>query len=144
MSSVRDQGSEPVGSVTRIEFPSFSDERGILTAIESRQLPFPILRVFVLSDLRIQEERGGHANVDTQAIVLIGGSMSIRTHNGVGELEFDLSSPGQGLVLMPPIWRVIRPLSDKTSCLVVSSEPHAESNYIRDFTEFRSIATKSR
>jgi dTDP-4-dehydrorhamnose 3,5-epimerase-like enzyme len=46
-------------------------------------------------------------------------------------------SAGQAVTISPGLWRDIYPLSEGDVLLVMASDNYDESDYIRDFDEFR-------
>lgn len=121
-----------------IEFPVVSDIRGNLCAIEGQKhVPFDIARVYYLYDVPSGSQRGGHAHLALQQILLpLSGSFDVKLHDGQTEERFTLNRPNVGLHIGPMQWREIENFSSGSVCCVLASEPYDEGDYIRDFQTF--------
>ena len=87
--------------------PLVSDVRGNLTFIESgSHIPFDIQRIYYLYDVPAGAQRGGHAHIELQQlIVAMSGSFDILLDDGKQKKQFHLNSPHIGLYMCPFIWR---------------------------------------
>ena len=121
-----------------INLPKVADPRGNLTFVEGqRHVPFVIKRVFYLYDVPGGETRAGHAlRTCEQFIVAMSGSFDVVVDDGRARSRFHLNRSYYGLYLPPRIWRELENFSSGSVCLVLASEPYAESGYYRDHDEF--------
>jgi len=111
-----------------INLPTFKDVRGSLTVVE-KILPFEIKRFYYMYGVNLQ--RGGHRHKKTiQALISLGGSCEIYTHNGEVEKIFLLDNPGKCLILDSKDWHTMDKFSKATTLLVFSSEYYDENDYI--------------
>jgi len=124
-----------------IELPKIKDHRGNLTFIEQRRhVPFDIKRVYYLYDVPGGEERGGHAHRRLkQFIIAASGSFDVIVHDGFRKKRFHLNRSYYGLYIPTMIWRELDNFSSGSVCLVLASELYDQSDYIRDFAEFRML-----
>ncbi len=114
-----------------IEIKTIADERGSLTVIEDKQLPFKIKRSFYLHDLKIGEQRGKHRHKKTiQAMICLQGSCKVYNHDGEKEEWFTLDSPAKCLVLEPQDWHYMEDFAPNTVLNVLSSEYFDKDDYI--------------
>lgn len=130
-----------------IDLPKISDPRGNLTFIEGlNHIPFDIKRVYYLYDVPSGETRGGHAHYDLeQVVVALAGSFEFILDNGRGVREsIFLNSPSKALHISNMTWREMANFSSGSVCLVLASQKYDEKDYIRDFEEFKSIATEKK
>ena len=125
-----------------IELPKVADKRGNLSFIESaRHIPFEIARTYWLYDVPGGEERGGHSHKQLyQLLVAAGGSFDVILDDGVSTRTVTLNRPSYGLLIVPGIWRVLNNFSSGSVCLVLTSDYYEESDYIRDYQEFKEIS----
>lgn len=88
-----------VSEVYWINLPSVHDNRGILTSVESGiDIPFKITRIFYMH--HIISERGGHAHIDTdQVVIAISGSFEIELFDGKDKVNYFLADPTRGLYI---------------------------------------------
>ena len=116
-------------------------DSGALTAINSNyEVPFNIKRVYYLYDVPNKSDRGAHAHKELmQLVVAASGSFEIELNDGVNSKTFMLRQPDEGLFIPPGLWRDLRNFSGGGICMVLASEIYDESDYIRDFVEFKSF-----
>lgn len=122
-----------------IEFPKISDPRGNLSFIEGQNhVPFDIKRVYYLYDVPGGESRGGHAHKNlTQVAIALSGSFDFILDNGKTRERVSLNSPNKGLLIENCVWREMENFSSGSVCLVLASHLYDESDYLRDYTEFK-------
>ncbi len=125
-----------------IQLPKIFDPRGNLTFLQNReQIPFDIKRIFWIYDVPGGEYRGGHANKTLhELIIAISGSFDIviKDKNGK-EQKFCLNRSYFGLYLSPNTWRHMENFSTNSVSVHVCSAAFDESDYIRDFDEFKKV-----
>lgn len=126
-----------------IDLPVVHDQRGNLTVVEAeRQVPFDIRRVYYLYDVPSGSERAGHAHRTLQQLIIAAsGSFSIHLDDGHRQESVFLNRSHKGVLLKSMVWRVIDNFSSGAVCLVMASAHYDESDYIRDHTEFRRVAS---
>jgi len=128
-----------------MEFTSRGDHRGGLVAIENyKDLPFQMQRVYFLTETQPGVRRGYHAhkNLD-QVLISVYGSCQVLVDDGEKKEEFLLASPTQGLRITNLVWREMFNFSRDCVLLVLASERYQESDYIRDYEEFRNHVAQS-
>lgn len=121
-----------------IDLPKIIDPRGNLTVVEGYgSIPFDIRRTYWVYDVPGGESRGGHAHRRLrQLLVAISGSFTVTLDNGHARHSYLLNHPYQGLLIETGIWRTLDDFSSGAVCLVLASEPFAEDDYIRDYSDF--------
>lgn len=126
-----------------ISLPKICDPRGNLTFAQAPdQLPFEINRVYWLYDVPAEAERGGHAHrTNFQVLVALSGSFCVEVTDGFSSQRFTLNRPYQGLLIPTGIWRTLNDFSSGSVCLVLASETYSAEEYIRDFEEFKTLAS---
>jgi hypothetical protein len=129
-----------LGDCRVVELPKISDPRGNLTFVEQcDHIPFEIKRVYYLYDVPAGAERGGHGHIALhQLIVALAGSFDIQLDDGRAKRAFHLNRPYQGLYVCPMIWREINNFSSGAVCMVLASNFYDESDYYRDYEQFKS------
>lgn len=126
-----------------ITLPKIEDPRGNLSVIEGKTIPFDIKRVYFLYDVPSGAERGGHAHKNQQEfITAVSGSFQVILNDGTNEKIYTLFKPNEGLYVPVNTWRELRNFSAGAVCLVVSSAQFDESDYIRDFNDFKNYLNK--
>ena len=126
-----------------IDLPCIRDPRGNLTFVQNgdSRLPFDIARVYWTYDVPAGEERGSHAHHQGQElIVALSGSFNVELFDGVATRTFTLNRPFQGLYVPPVLWRTLDNFSSGSVCMVLTSVPYDEADYIRDYDEFIALS----
>jgi len=126
-----------------IELPKILDPRGNLTFLQNpQQVPFFIKRVFWTYDVPGGEIRGGHAyHVQEELIIALSGSFDIIITDNKGNKEkFSLNRSYYGLFLPSKTWRHMENFSTNALGLHLSSNEFLESDYIRDYEEFKRLS----
>lgn len=122
-----------------IELPKVEDKRGNLSFIEEGNLiPFKIERSFWIYDVPGGESRGGHAYKESKEfIVALSGSFDVVLDDGTEKKTFHLNRSYYGLYIPNMIWREMNNFSTNSLALVLSSTKYDESDYIRDYANFK-------
>ncbi|QIB91981.1 sugar 3,4-ketoisomerase [Methanosarcina mazei] len=121
-----------------IDIPKITDPRGNLSVIEgSVHIPFDIKRVYYLYDVPGGSERGGHAHIELQQLIIaISGSFDVILKDGFETEKFHLNRSYYGLYVPNMIWRELNNFSSGSVCLVFASTFYDEADYIRDYRQF--------
>ena len=125
-----------------IDLPKILDTRGNLTFLENlKQIPFEIKKVHWTYDVPGGETRGGHAfRVQQEIIVALSGSFDVVITDKSGEKRvYQLNRSYKGLYLPPLTWRHIENFSTNSLSLHLCSENFSETDYIRDYEQFRQM-----
>ena len=124
-----------------VELPKIADPRGNLTFLESgKHIPFEIRRVFYLYDVPTGEDRGAHAHKELhQFLICLSGSFDVSLDDGHAKKVIHLNRPWKGLHVTPMIWAAEINFDPGSVCLVMASDFYVESDYIRDYSEFRQL-----
>jgi len=124
-----------------IELPKIHNRAGNITAIENHiNVPFDIRRVYYLYDVPGGADRGGHAHIDLQQLIIaVSGAFDVLLDDGINKKIIHLDRPYIGLHIVPGIWRELLNFSSGAICLVLASDVYKENDYIRKYNEFRRI-----
>lgn len=122
-----------------IEIDKHHHEKGNLSVVQNNDvIPFGTKRIYYLYDIPGGESRGGHAHRElNQLIIAASGSFTVTLDDGKIKRTFTLNRPYQGLLIVPGIWRTLDDFSSGSVCLVLASHVYNESDYIRDYGEFK-------
>lgn len=113
---------------TLIGLPTFQDQRGSLTVMESA-LPFTPVRTYWIGGADGQL-RGGHRHRQTrQALVAVAGTVTIYMNDGIAEEHVALDAPSKCLLVEPKDWHTMR-FGPGSVLLVMSSHPYSRADYI--------------
>lgn len=131
-----------IADIQILDFPKVLDERGNLSFVQnSDQIPFDIARIYLIYDVPGGAIRGGHAyRKNKEVIIAISGSFDIMVNDGQNEVKYSLNRSYYGLYVPNGLWRQLENFSTNSLCLIIASQSYEESDYVRDFNEFKSIA----
>ena len=118
---------------------------GALSFLEGkRDIPFPIRRVYWITETEANLHRGFHAHKQNcQLLFCPHGKIDIILDDGSDEKKtVTLDGPGKGLLLMPGLWREMVWQESGSVLCVLASEYYDEKEYIRNYDEF--IAYRNR
>ena len=119
--------------------PQIGDRNGHITAINNfDEIPFAVKRIFYLYDIPGGESRGAHAHKEChQLLVAVSGSFEVLMDDGFTQRQVLLNRPNMGLHILPGIWASEINFSSGSICLVMASNTYSESDYIRNYTDFK-------
>lgn len=123
-----------------IDIPKIIDEkgRGNLSVIEKNCIPFEIKRVYYLYDIPTDSYRGGHAHKEQLGLLIaLSGSFEVVLDDGTSKFKIMLNKPSKGLLIPSKVWRTLENFSSGAICLVLASDAFDESDYIRDYDDFK-------
>ena len=75
--------------------------------------------------------------------VCLNGHCTMIMDDGSGRRSFVLDNPAKGLLVEPMIWHEMHNFSDHCVLLMIASENYDESDYIRDFDQFRKLVQEA-
>jgi hypothetical protein len=130
-----------IKSASILNLPRIFDDRGNLSFIEAqRHVPFKIARAYWIYDVPGGERRGGHAFRNAEEfLIALSGSFTVNVDNGDTVQSFPLNRSYKGVYLPPMQWRTLDDFSTNAFCLVLSSTPFDEADYIHEYTDFKSL-----
>lgn len=125
--------------VIKYVFQPHGDKRGQLVALEEfKDIPFRIKRVYYMYETKSGVVRGRHAHKNLeQILVCIHGSCKVRLEDGRDSKVIPLEKPYEGLYIGPGMWREMYDFSPDAVLMVLASELYDESDYIRDYAEWK-------
>ena len=124
--------------VKLIQLQKHGDERGHLVALEeTKNIPFPIRRVYYMFETVSDVHRGFHAHYRLQQLAIpVRGSCRILLDDGMKKIEVYLDNPAQGLAIEPMIWQEMYDFSNDCVLMVLADNFYDEADYIRNYEEF--------
>ncbi len=127
-----------------VHIPKVEDDCLLCFAQTPDQIPFDIKRVYYISQGKADLPRGHHAHHKTRQILFcIQGKVTIIVDDGQKREEVILDQPHVGIMLDPMIWHEMTNINEETILLVLASEVYDESDYIRDYQQFKSLTNEN-
>lgn len=122
-----------------VELTERTDPRGSLTVVQpGTEIDFEIRRAYYIHNVPDGAERGAHGHRRLrQLIVAVHGSFQVVVDDGFNQDKFVLDHPSRGLYVGPMVWRDMINFAPGTVGLWLVSEPYDETEYYRDYDEFR-------
>jgi hypothetical protein len=121
-----------------IGLPRIKERCGNITPIHGlKDIPFTIKRVFYLYDIPGGEDRGAHAHKEChQLLIAASGSFEVEITDGENKRTVLLNRPYFGLHVLPGIWAAEKGFSSGSICLVLTSHPYDEGDYLRSYSDY--------
>lgn len=125
-----------------VNIPTFTDERGAISVMD-KELPFEVRRVFWLHHIIEGKDRGVHALLDSEEIMIaIHGSFVVDLDDTETKISVLLKDPGKGLIIKPGVWFRTHSYKDDGVSLILASEEYAKDKYTYDYEEFKHLRVK--
>ena len=125
-----------------IILPQFIDEAKLISTQDQYTIPFPIKRVFIISDIKRGTIRGRHAHRSCkQAIFCIQGVATIVLDTGTKKERRRFKKSNKGIFIDTMTWFEMRAFAPRTILLVFASERFRENDYIRSYKLFLNSRT---
>jgi dTDP-4-dehydrorhamnose 3,5-epimerase-like enzyme len=124
-------------------FPKIQDPRGNLTFVEeNNHIPFPIERVYWIYDVPGGAERGGHAFLEQEEVIIaLSGSFDVVLDDGCEQKTVHLNRAYTGLYVPKMIWRRMQNFSTNAVAYVLASTDYEKNDYIIDYEIFQEYRT---
>lgn len=132
----------PVKDPVIIQFPKLGDSSiGYISVTEQlMSIPFEVKRIFWTYYTPESIVRGRHAHhVTEQVLIAVAGRITVTTELADGTIQtFRLEDPHVGLYVPPHAWHTMQ-YSHSAVQLVLASAAYTESDYIRNYNQFREV-----
>lgn len=117
-----------------------SKRGNLFVATAQKNIPFVIRRAYFINNLHQSKIRGNHAHKKTiQAIFCLNGSFVLNLDDGRHKQKVLLKNPEIGVLLGAKLWHSMSRFSKNCVILVLASAYYRESDYIRNYDEFKKI-----
>lgn len=121
-----------------IDLNPLGDERGQLSVLEAQKnIPFPIKRVYYLTNMKHDVPRGFHAHKKLEQVAIsVSGKCRMLLDDGKNKEDLWLDSPSKAIRIEPMVWHEMHDFSENCVLLVLASEHYDEADYIRNYSDF--------
>lgn len=104
---------------------------------QSKDTPFPIKRVYYISNVPKGTKRGFHAHKKLKQLLFCPyGEIKLVLDDGVERKEFVLNNPSLGVLIEKPVWREMQWIRKNSVLCVAASAYYSKDDYIRDYDLF--------
>lgn len=122
-----------------VDIPTFTDGRGAISVMD-KELPFEVKRVFWLHHIKEGKDRGAHALLDSEEIMIaIHGSFVVDLDDLETQTSVLLDDPSKGLIIKPGIWFRTHSYNDDGVSLILASDEYARDKYTYDYEEYKRL-----
>jgi dTDP-4-dehydrorhamnose 3,5-epimerase-like enzyme len=120
-----------VDNLYALSLPLYNDARGTLVPLEfASEVPFPVVRLFWISQVPAGVTRGGHAHkVCRQFMICVAGRVHVEVSDCVSSRGFELR-PGQALNVPPALFASETYLEAGSTLLVLCDRPFEVDDYL--------------
>ena len=80
---------------------------------------------------------------NAEFVIATSGSFNVNLFDGEEWRTYTLNRPYKALYIPPGYWRTLDNFASGSVCMVITSTPYSEEDYVRDFEEFKRIAGKN-
>ncbi|WP_276528649.1 WxcM-like domain-containing protein [Rosistilla oblonga] len=132
-------GNELIGGCRMLELPTINDMRGKLTIAQwNEHLPYSPERTFFVHRIPSEKIRGEHAHRECQQVlVAISGKVEVVIDDGEQRQQITLNDSRKALHIPAGIWATQYGYTPDCVLVVFASHNYDESDYIRDYDDFR-------
>jgi dTDP-4-dehydrorhamnose 3,5-epimerase-like enzyme len=122
--------------INLIEAPAITTD-GVLVQLQPPEIPFEIKRVYYIYDVSVGAIRGAHTHrTTTQVLFCLQGNIVMVLDDGKRKERVLLNKPNVGILLEPGVWHEMQEFKKDTILLVLASEKHEPTDYIRSYEDF--------
>ncbi len=122
-----------------VDVPTFTDERGAISVLD-KELPFQVRRVFWLHHIAEGKDRGAHALLDSNEImVAVHGSFVVDLDDTENKTSILLGDPSKGLMIRPGVWFRTHSYKEDGVSLILAEEEYARDRYTYDYEEYKQL-----
>lgn len=114
-----------------IDLHTVRDSRGMLTSVEETlSIPIEIKRIFYMH--HVVENRGGHAHIDTDQVVIpVHGAFKVKLYDGMETMDYVMNDCAQGLYIPRLTFTDLYNFSSDAVCLVLANTHYDMSKSLR-------------
>ena len=123
--------------IKEIVFHNVDDPSGCLTSIEAefQEIPIEVKRVFYMH--HVTEDRGGHAHIDTdQVIIPISGSFRLRLSDGKEQREIVMDDCTRGVYVPRLTFTDLIDFTPDAVCLVLANTHYDMGKSLRSYDAY--------
>lgn len=119
-----------------IDLHTICDSRGMLTSVEETlNVPIEIKRIFYMH--HVAENRGGHAHIDTDQVVIpVHGTFKVKLYDGMEITEYVMDDCTQGLYIPRLTFTDLYDFSFDAVCLVLANTHYNMSKSLRSLEAY--------
>lgn len=123
----------------RLQFFNDFPDGNLVIGESGRTIPFDVKRIYFINNLfNDRSIRGKHAHKKLEQVIFcVNGSFTLNLDDGEIKQEIIIDNPYLGIRLGPMLWHTMNNFSSDCVILVLADDYYNESDYIRDYEEFK-------
>ncbi len=125
--------------IIKLQFFNDFPDGNLVIGESKKSVPFDIKRIYYINNLFNKDAvRGHHAHKKLDQIIFcINGSFVLKLDDGKNKQSITMSDPYLGVRLGPLLWHTMEKFSPDCVILVLANDYYNESDYLRDYNEFK-------
>jgi len=130
--------------IIKLQFFNDFPDGNLVIGESKKSVPFDIKRIYYINNLFNKKAiRGHHAHKKLEQIIFcINGSFVLNLDDGKTKQKITLSDPCYGVRLGPLLWHTMEKFSPDCVILVLADDYYQESDYLRNYDEFKKYLKK--
>jgi dTDP-4-dehydrorhamnose 3,5-epimerase-like enzyme len=130
--------------IIKLQFFNDFPDGNLVIGESKKSVPFDIKRIYYINNLFNKKAiRGHHAHKKLDQIIFcVNGSFILKLDDGQSRQSVLMDSPYYGVRLGPKLWHTMEKFSTDCVILVVANDYYKESDYLRDYNEFKKYINK--
>jgi len=130
--------------IIKLQFFNDFPDGNLVIGESKKSVPFDIKRIYYINNLFNKKAiRGHHAHKKLDQIIFcVNGSFILKLDDGQSRQSVLMDSPYYGVRLGPRLWHTMEKFSTDCVILVVANDYYKESDYLRDYNEFKKYINK--
>jgi len=130
--------------VVSLQFYNDFPDGNLVIGEALKNVPFAIKRLYFINSLfNKQAHRGLHAHKKLEQIIFcINGSFTLKLDDGKNKQSIKMDNPYYGVRLGPLLWHTMEKFSADCVILVLAADYYKESDYLRNYEEFKKFIKK--
>jgi len=125
--------------IIKLKFFNDFPDGNLVIGESKKSVPFDIKRIYYINNLfNKKAKRGHHAHKKLDQIIFcINGSFVLNLDDGKNKQKIALNDPCYGVRLGPLLWHTMEKFSSDCVILVLADDYYKESDYLRNYDEFK-------
>lgn len=107
------------------------DRRGVLSVLDSPDMPFACRRLYWIDRAQPDAVRGNHGHHDLEQVIMaVQGTFTLDVWNDDSRFRYSCDSFSMGVYIPPGYWRALREFRESAIALVAASLPFDPDDYV--------------
>jgi hypothetical protein len=128
-----------INDVVKFKYDSMADDKMLIPLEYPKTMPFPIKRIFYVHSIPDTDNRGNHANITSEQIIIcLTGRINVTCRDGISMQQWSLWQ-NDAIYVPKMIWDEESFCTPETIMLSLNSTIYSRDYYIEDFDIFKQL-----